>query len=244
MIEVEGLVKRYGAVVAVDGLSLAVQRGEILGLVGPNGAGKTTTLRCMTGIIPPSGGSVRIGGYDLREQPIEAKRRLAFVPDEPRLFDYLTARDHLTITARLYGVSDGAKRSRELLDELELGDRLDAFPSELSRGMKQKLMVAMALLHRPEAILLDEPLTGLDPVAMRRMKDRIRATAAQGVAVILSSHMLHLVEELCQRVVIIVGGRKAADGTLAEIAGGLPDFAGDANLETIFMRAIEENGKA
>jgi ABC-2 type transport system ATP-binding protein len=244
MIEVERLVRRYGSVVAVDGLSLEVARGEILGLVGPNGAGKTTTLRCMTGIIPPSGGSVRIGGYDLREQPIEAKRRLAFVPDEPRLFDYLTARDHLTITARLYGVSDGAERARALLDEFELGDRLDAFPSELSRGMKQKLMVAMALLHRPEAILLDEPLTGLDPVAMRRMKDRIRSTAEQGVAVILSSHMLHLVEELCQRVVIIVGGRKAADGTLAEIAGRLPDFAGDANLEAIFMRAIEENGKA
>src|SRR5512145_1426473 len=242
MIEVEGLVKRYGAVVAVDGLSLAVQRGEILGLVGPNGAGKTTTLRCMTGIIPPSGGSVRIGGYDLREQPIEAKRRLAFVPDEPRLFDYLTARDHLRITARLYGVADGATRAETLLDELELGDRKDAYPAELSRGMKQKLMVAMALLHRPEALLLDEPLTGLDPVAMRRMKDRIRETASRGVAVVLSSHMLHLVEELCQRITIIVRGRKVLDGTLEEIRAALPDLAGDAGLEAIFMKAVEENG--
>lgn len=244
MIEVEGLVKRYGAVHAVDGLSLKVERGEILGLVGPNGAGKTTTLRCVTGIIPPTAGDVRISGFDLKLQPVEAKRRLAFVPDEPKLFDYLTARDHLTITARLYNVADGETRGNALLEELELGDRRDAFPSELSRGMKQKLMVAMALLHRPEAILLDEPLTGLDPAAMRRMKDRIRATAREGVAVVLSSHMLHLVEELCQRIVIIVGGKKAFDGTLAEIRETLPDLEGDASLEAIFMKAIEGNGEA
>jgi ABC-2 type transport system ATP-binding protein len=241
MIEVDGLSKRYGTLQAVDGVSLRVERGEILGLVGPNGAGKTTTLRCVSGIIPPSAGAVRIGGFDLHAQPVEAKRRLAFVPDEPRLFDYLTARDHLRITARLYGVTDGAERAERLLDELELGERKDAFPSELSRGMKQKLMVAMALLHRPEALLLDEPLTGLDPVAMRRMKDRISATAASGVAVILSSHMLHLVEELCRRVAILVDGRKALDGTLDEIRGALP--AGRrGDLEAIFLKTIGEDG--
>jgi ABC-2 type transport system ATP-binding protein len=241
MIEVEGLSKDYGSVRAVNGLSLRVARGEILGLVGPNGAGKTTTLRCLTGIVPPTGGTIRIGGFDLLSQPIQAKKRLAFVPDEPRLFDYLTARDHLAVTARLYGVADGEARAEALLAELELGDRRDAFPSELSRGMKQKLMVAMALLHRPEAMLLDEPLTGLDPAAMRRMKDRVRATAEQGVAVVLSSHMLHLVEELCQRVVVIVHGRKALDGTLQEIRAALPDLNADADLEAIFMRAVEEN---
>jgi ABC-2 type transport system ATP-binding protein len=239
MIEVEGLSKDYGSVRAVNGLSLRVARGEILGLVGPNGAGKTTTLRCLTGIVPPTGGTIRIGGFDLLSQPIQAKKRLAFVPDEPRLFDYLTARDHLAVTARLYGVADGEARAEALLAELELGDRRDAFPSELSRGMKQKLMVAMALLHRPEAMLLDEPLTGLDPAAMRRMKDRVRATAEQGVAVVLSSHMLHLVEELCQRVVVIVHGRKALDGTLQEIRAALPDLNADADLEAIFMRAVE-----
>ena len=239
MIEVEGLSKDYGSVRAVNGLSLRVARGEILGLVGPNGAGKTTTLRCLTGIVPPTGGTIRIGGFDLLSQPIQAKKRLAFVPDEPRLFDYLTARDHLAVTARLYGVADGEARAEALLAELELGDRRDAFPSELSRGMKQKLMVAMALLHRPEAMLLDEPLTGLDPAAMRRMKDRVRATAEQGVAVVLSSHMLHLVEELCQRVVVIVHGRKALDGTLQEIRAALPDLSGDADLEAIFMKAVE-----
>jgi ABC-2 type transport system ATP-binding protein len=240
MIEIDGLSKKYGTLQAVDGLSLRVERGEILGLVGPNGAGKTTTLRCISGIIPPSAGAVRISGFDLKASPVEAKRRLAFVPDEPRLFDYLTARDHLRITSRLYGITDGAERAETLLDELELGDRKDAYPAELSRGMKQKLMVAMALIHRPEALLLDEPLTGLDPVAMRRMKDRIRQTAASGVAVVLSSHMLHLVEELCRRVAILVAGKKALDGTLDEIRGALPEGA-RGDLESIFLQTVGES---
>ena len=239
MIEVDGLVKTYGAVQAVQGLSLTVRKGEILGLVGPNGAGKTTTLRCMTGIIPPTSGRVRIAGFDLMAQPLEAKRRLAFVPDEPRLFDYLTSWDHLLVISRLYGVEDGADRAKRLLDELELGDRRDSYPSELSRGMKQKLMVAMALLHRPEAILLDEPLTGLDPVAMRRMKTRIQTAAGAGCAVILSSHMLHLVEELCERVVVVVRGKKVLDGSLDEIRQASPGLSGDADLEAIFMKAVE-----
>jgi ABC-2 type transport system ATP-binding protein len=243
MIEVDALVKTYGPVRAVQGLSFAVRKGETLGLVGPNGAGKTTTLRCMTGIIPPTSGRVRIGGFDLGTQPLEAKRRLAFVPDEPRLFDYLTSWDHLIMTARLYGVTDGAARANLLLEEFELGDRRAAFPSELSRGMKQKLMVAMALLHRPEAILLDEPLTGLDPAAMRRMKTRIRDTARSGVAVILSSHMLHLVEELCERVVVLVKGKKVLDGTLDEIRQASPGLSGDADLEAIFMKAVEGNAE-
>jgi ABC-2 type transport system ATP-binding protein len=239
VIEVDGLVKTYGTLQAVQGLSLTVRKGEIVGLVGPNGAGKTTTLRCVTGIIPPTSGRVRIGGFDLMDQPLEAKRRLAFVPDDPRLFDYLTAWDHLTITSRLYGVTDGPERAKQLLDELELSDRRDAYPSELSRGMKQKLMVAMALLHRPEALLLDEPLTGLDPVAMRRMKTRIQAAAGSGVAVILSSHMLHLVEELCERVIVVVRGKKVLDGTLEEIRQASPGLSGDADLEAIFMKAVE-----
>jgi len=240
MIEVKDLVKIYGELRAVDGLNLHVQRGEILGLVGPNGAGKTTTLRCITGIVPPTEGRVSIAGFDLEEQAIEAKQRLAFVSDEPRLFDHLTARQHLTFVARLYGVEDGDARADALLSEFDLATRRDDFPSELSRGMKQKLMVAMGLLHRPEALLLDEPLTGLDPLAMRRMKDRIRTTAADGTAIVLSSHMLHLVEELCDRIAIIVKGRIALDGTLQEIRTALPELSGEADLEEVFMRAIGE----
>jgi ABC-2 type transport system ATP-binding protein len=239
MIEVEGLVKDYGSLRAVAGLSLSVAPGETLGLVGPNGAGKTTTLRCLTGIVPPTDGRVAIDGHDLQSEPVEAKRRLAFVPDEPHLFDYLTARDHLVMVARLYGVEDGVEHGERLLDDLELGDRLDAFPSELSRGMKQKLMVAMALLHRPRALVLDEPLTGLDPVAMRRMKDRIRSTAESGVAVLLSSHMLHLVEELCRRIIIVSHGKKVLEGSLEQIRAALPDLDRDADLEEIFIRATE-----
>jgi ABC-2 type transport system ATP-binding protein len=239
MIAIENLVKTYGSVHAVSGLSLAVSSGEILGLVGPNGAGKTTTLRCVTGIIPPSSGRVAIAGFDLSTQPLEAKRRLAFVPDEPRLFDYLTSWDHLVMTARLYGVADGPDRAKLLLEEFELGDRRNAYPSELSRGMKQKLMVAMALVHRPQAMLLDEPLTGLDPAAMRHMKTRITDTAKDGAAVILSSHMLHLVEELCGRVVVIVRGKKVLDGTLEEIRRASPGLAGDADLEAVFMKVVE-----
>jgi ABC-2 type transport system ATP-binding protein len=240
VIEVEDLVKVYDSLRAVDRLSLRVEGGQILGLVGPNGAGKTTTLRCLTGIIPPTEGRVAIAGFDLAEQPVEAKQRLAFVPDEPRLFDYLTAADHLAMTARLYGVEDGPRRSEALLEEFGLADRSRSFPSELSRGMKQKLMVAMALLHRPAALILDEPLTGLDPSAMRRMKDRIRATAVEGAAVIISSHMLHLVEEICGTIIILVRGRKELEGSLAAIREALPDLAGDADLEEIFIRATED----
>jgi ABC-2 type transport system ATP-binding protein len=244
MIEVDSLVKLYGSLRAVDGLSFRVDRGEILGLVGPNGAGKTTTLRCLAGIIPPSAGRVSIEGFDLAEQPVEAKQRLAFVPDEPRLFDYLTAWDHLVVTARLYGVADGEARSKALLEEFDLADRARSFPSELSRGMKQKLIVALALLHRPAVLVLDEPLTGLDPAAMRRMKDRIRQAADEGTAVILSSHMLHLVEELCRSIVILVGGKKLIEGSLAEIRGAHPDLESDAGLEEIFIRATRDGSES
>ena len=239
MIEAQGLVKAYGSLRAVDGLDLRVDSGEILGLVGPNGAGKTTALRCLSGIIPPDEGRIVIGGHDLATSPVEAKRALAFVPDEPRLFDYLTARDHLDLVARLYGVTDGSERAEELLEEFGLRDRRDAFPSELSRGMKQKLMVAGALLHRPKALIFDEPLTGLDPRAMRRMKRIVLRTAEQGTAVLISSHLLSLVEELCHRIVLLQGGKIVLEGTLGEIRQALPDLDPDADLETIFLHATE-----
>ncbi len=237
MIRAEGLVKAYGARRAVDGLSLAVAPGEILGLVGPNGAGKTTTLRCLTGIIPPTAGRVEIAGADLAADPVAAKRRLAFVPDEPKLFDHLTAWDHLLVASRLYNVADGHERGGELLAQFGLADRRDAFPSELSRGMKQKLMLAMGLLHRPTALILDEPLTGLDPAAVRQFKDVIAGTARAGASVLLSSHLLHLVEELCDRVLILQHGRPLLEGTLGEIRAGLPGLEAGADLEEIFLRA-------
>jgi len=241
MIEIQDLTKIYEGFKAVDGLSLHVERGEILGLVGPNGAGKTTSLRCLAGIIPPTAGRIAICGFDLEDHPVEARQRLAFVPDEPHLFEHLTVWDHVTLFSRLYGVADGAARGEELLERNDLTEQRDSFPSELSRGMKQKLLISCALLHRPEALVFDEPLTGLDPASMRRTKRTIVETAREGASVIVSSHMLHLVEEICDRVSIIQHGQKVLEGSLEEIRTALPDMGADADLEEIFLRATGED---
>jgi ABC-2 type transport system ATP-binding protein len=240
VIELENLTKTYGDFTAVRDLSFVVGPGEVVGLVGPNGAGKTTTLRCLVGIIRPSAGTIRIAGHELLGNPLAAKRALAFIPDEPQLFPHLTVREHLLFTGRIYGVADAAERGAALLDELELSDRADALPDELSRGMKQKLAIACGLLHDPQALLLDEPLTGLDPGAIRRMKHTIRDRAARGASVILSSHLLSLVEELCSRILVIQHGRLVAGGTLAEIIAERPGLAG-RGLEDVFMALTESS---
>ncbi len=247
MIEVLNLRKNYGEKEAVRGISFTVEPGEVLGLVGPNGAGKTTTLRCMAGILPPTVGLIRIAGHDLRTDPVAAKGELAYIPDDPRLFDNLTVEDHLRFTARLYRTRDGEKRIPRLLEEFELKEKENELPAALSRGMKQKLSFACAFLHDPKAILLDEPLTGLDPIAIRKAKDSIVAKAREGAAIIVSSHMLHLVEELAHRVLVILNGRKAAHGTLAELKAAHPDLAEGARLEDIFLKMAaqeEANGGA
>jgi ABC-2 type transport system ATP-binding protein len=239
MIEVAGLTKLYGDFTAVRDLSFAVSAGEVVGLVGPNGAGKTTTLRSIAGIIAPTSGRIAVAGVDLAADPVAAKHALAFVPDEPHLFEYLTVSEHLAFVARLYGVADAAARSDALLGELELGDRLGSFPGELSRGMRQKLAIACGLLHDPRALLLDEPLTGLDPIGIRRMKATIARRAAAGAAVILSSHLLHLVEEVCTRVLVLVRGQIVAEGTIAGIVAERPALAG-RTLEEIFVALVEQ----
>ena len=240
MVEVEGLTKLYGEFTAVDGLSFSIQPGEVVGLVGPNGAGKTTTLRCLAGIIPPSRGSVRICGHDLIEAPIAAKQALAFFTDEPRLFDYLTVWQHLNFMARIYQVRNYEPTALALLEELELSGRKDALPGELSRGMKQKLAISCGLLHAPKLILFDEPLTGLDPIGIRRMKSSILKRAREGAAILISSHLLHLVEEISSRILILKNGRKVIDGTLAGVAQAFAGGSGDDNLEEIFFRATAE----
>lgn len=166
---VEGVGKVYGELRAVSDLSFEVNAGEVVGLVGPNGAGKTTTLRCLAGIIPSTRGRIEIAGHDLLLDPVRAKGALAFLPDEPRLFDYLTVREHLNLVARIYGVAGWEPKAQVLLEELELQDKENSLPLELSRGMKQKLSIACGFLHDPRLILLDEPLTGLDPLGIRRM---------------------------------------------------------------------------
>jgi ABC-2 type transport system ATP-binding protein len=237
MIEVTGLAKRYGEFTAVRDLSFGVQPGEVLGLVGPNGAGKTSTLRCLAGIIPATAGAVRIAGHDLATQPVAAKRALAFFPDEPRLFEYLTVRQHLNFVARIYGVADHEAIALPLLAELEIADKADELPGALSRGMKQKLAIACGLLHGPKVMFFDEPLTGLDPLGIRRMKDSILKRARDGAAIVLSSHLLHLLEEVCSHVLILKKGEKIAHGTIAEVAARFSNGDAEVSLEEVFIRA-------
>ena len=224
-----------GTVPAVDDLSFQVSAGEIVGLIGPNGAGKTTTLRALAGILRPTSGHVRIDGHDLVAEPIEAKRRLAFMPDEPHLFEYLTVAEHLRLVARLYAVEDFERRSRALLGELELTGKEDSLPAELSRGMRQKVVIACGLVRSATTLLFDEPLTGLDPLGIRRMRETIASRAREGAAILLSSHLLHLVEEICTRVIVMDRGKKMADGTVAELAARAELAAAGSSLEQIFL---------
>jgi ABC-2 type transport system ATP-binding protein len=225
-----------GTFTAVDDLSFCVASGEIVGLIGPNGAGKTTTLRSLAGILRPSSGRVSIDGHDIIEDPLEAKRRLAFMPDEPHLFEYLTVTEHLHLVARLYGVADVESRAAALFDELELKGKEGSLPGELSRGMRQKVVIACGLVRDATTLLFDEPLTGLDPIGIRRMRNTIVARAHAGAAILLSSHLLHLVEEVCSRVIIMDRGRKVADGTFEELAARADLATAGSSLEQIFLR--------
>jgi ABC-2 type transport system ATP-binding protein len=191
----------------------------------------------MVGIQAPTAGSVRIDGHDIVADAVAAKRRLAFMPDEPQLFEYLTVREHLNLVARLYRVGDYAARVPRLLEELQLTGKEAALPGELSRGMKQKLVIACGLLHDPPVLLFDEPLTGLDPLGIRRMKETIVARARGGAAVVVSSHLLHMVEEICTRILILHKGRKIADGTLEELAARADRAEAGSDLEEIFLLA-------
>ena len=235
-IAVERFRRTYGDLTAVDDVTFNVGAGEIVGLIGPNGAGKTTTLRSLAGILRPTSGHVRIDGHDIVDDPLEAKRRLAFMPDEPHLFEYLTVEEHLRLTARLYNVANVDERARVLLEELELSGKENALPGELSRGMRQKVVIACGLVRSATTLLFDEPLTGLDPIGIRKMRQTIVARGRGGAAILLSSHLLHLVEEICSRVIIMDRGRIVADGTFAELASRADLAAAGSNLEQIFLR--------
>ncbi len=243
-IAVDHFTRTYGAFTAVDDLTFEVRAGEIVGLIGPNGAGKTTTLRAMAGILLPTSGRISVDGHDLAPGSpgsIDAKRRLAFMPDEPHLFEYLTVEEHLRLVARLYAVSDFDARAKTLIDELELGGKERSLPGELSRGMRQKVVIACGLVRDASVLLFDEPLTGLDPLGIRKMRDTIVARGKAGAAILVSSHLLHLVEEICTRVLIMDHGKKLADGTVAELAARAEATAG-SNLEQIFLK-VTERGK-
>ena len=237
MIEVQDFHKAFAGQVAARGISFRVQPGELLAIIGPNGAGKTTTMRALAGIIPASRGRLSIAGFDIDADAIAAKSRLAFVPDDAPLFHDLTVEEHLSFYASVYRVSDAQPKARRLLDEFELTSKLRATASNLSRGMRQKLAICCAYLHDPQAIIFDEPLTGLDPQGIRVFKRSLQERAAQGAAVMISSHMLAMVEDLCTHVLILDGGVQRffgpADALRTSFEGG--DAA--ASLEDIFFAA-------
>ena len=239
VITVEDLHKTYRDTVAVAGLSFDVSAGEILGLVGPNGAGKTTTLRAVTGIIPPTRGHLRVGAHDIVADPIAAKQDLAYVPDDPRLFEALTVWEHLEFIAAAYRVADFKPAAERLLQQFELAEQRNTIAQELSRGMRQKVSICCAYLHEPRAILFDEPLTGLDPRAIRTLKQSVVERARNGAAIIISSHLLSLIEDLCTHLLILHRGRRLFFGRVSEARMAFAQMDADASLEEVFFRATE-----
>ena len=232
-LRVQGLRKHFGRP-AVDGLDLTVQRGELYALLGPNGAGKTTTLRMITGLLAPDAGTIEVLGHDLARAPGAAKMTMAYLPDEPMLYGKLKPYEYLEFVAGLWGLraEDAAPRAHELLDWLGLSQHAHELTEGFSRGMKQKLALAGALIHAPELLILDEPLTGLDAAAARQVKDLLLSHVAGGGAVILTTHILEVAEQLAQRIGIISHGRLIAEGTLAE----LRERTQGASLEDVFLQ--------
>jgi ABC-2 type transport system ATP-binding protein len=230
------LTKRYGKFTAVDGISLDVPRGELFGLLGPNGAGKTTTMRMIAGILRPTSGSVHVDDVDLLRHPLQAKARIGFIPDRPFVYDKLTGGEFLRFAAALYG-QDGAAVERRIDELLEIFD-LAAWKHELtesySHGMRQKLIICGALVHRPALIVVDEPMVGLDPKSARLLKDLFRQFVDLGGTVLMSTHTLEVAEIMCDRIAIVFRGRIAAQGTMAELRQQTE--SGDMSLEDLFLK--------
>jgi ABC-2 type transport system ATP-binding protein len=237
-LRIAGLHKAFGRP-AVDGLDLTVRRGELYALLGPNGAGKTTTLRMVTGLVAPDAGSIEVLGIDLAQAPREAKRKLAYLPDDPMLYGKLKPTEYLEFVAGLWGVSAHAAqtRARALLDWLDLSAHAHELTEGFSRGMKQKLALAGALIHEPELLILDEPLTGLDAGAARQVKDLLLSHVAKGGTVILTTHILEVAERLAQRIGIIRAGRLIAEGTLDE----LREQTSGGSLEDVFLQLTAQS---
>ena len=236
MIRLTNLTKRYGSFTAVDGLDLEIPAGTLFGFLGPNGAGKTTTLRMIAGILKPSGGRIEIAGQDVTANPLAAKSRLGYIPDRPFVYDKLTGAEFLRFTASLFG-QDGPvieRRIEELLDVFELGPWKDELTESYSHGMRQKLIISSALVHRPEVIVVDEPMVGLDPKSGRLLKDLFRKFVERGGTVLMSTHTLEIAEGMCDRIAIIRGGKLIACGTMAELRE--QHEAGDSTLEELFLK--------
>jgi ABC-2 type transport system ATP-binding protein len=242
MIQVQDLVKAYGSFKAVDGVSLDVAPGEIHGFLGPNGAGKTTAIRMIAGLLKPDAGRITINGHDLATSPEEAKRGLGFIPDRPFIYEKLTAGEFLRFHAGLYGIDGDALgvRIAEMLGLFELGRWEGELVESFSHGMKQRLVMCAAFLHRPRAVLVDEPMVGLDPRGARLIKQVFREMSRKGVAILMSTHTLEVAQEMCDRISIILRGKIIARGTVDELramAGG-----GDEQLTPVFLKLTGGTG--
>ena len=241
MIRLSSLSKRYGAFTAVDSIDLVVPKGELFGFLGPNGAGKTTTLRMIAGILRPSGGTVHIAGVDVARDPIAAKARLGFIPDRPFIYEKLTGAEFLRFVAGLYD-QQGPQvehRSRELHALIDLEEWRDELAESYSHGMRQKLIISSAFVHRPDVIVVDEPMVGLDPKAARILKDLFREYVRRGHTIMMSTHTLEVAESMCDRIGIIQRGVIRACGTMEELRRNATD--GATGLEEIFLRLTGEN---
>jgi ABC-2 type transport system ATP-binding protein len=242
MIQIQDLVKRYGAFTAVDGVSLDVQPGEIHGFLGPNGAGKTTTIRMIAGLLKPTAGRILVNGHDTATEPQLAKASLGFIPDRPFVYEKLTAGEFLRFHAGLYGL-DGpgiASRAKEMLGIFELSRWEDELIESFSHGMKQRLVMSAAFMHRPKAVLVDEPMVGLDPRGARLIKEVFRRMSEHGVAILMSTHTLEVAQEMCDRISIILKGRIIARGTVEELQklAGSPD----EQLTPVFLKLTGGSG--
>jgi ABC-2 type transport system ATP-binding protein len=242
MIAIHDLVKQYGHFTAVDGVSLDVQPGEIHGFLGPNGAGKTTTLKMIAGLLKPTSGRIVVNGHDVATDAESAKASLGFIPDRPFIYEKLTAGEFLRFHGGLYGLEDDgiAGRVREMLELFELARWEDELVESFSHGMKQRVVMCAAFLHRPRAVVVDEPMVGLDPRGARLIKDVFRTMSARGVGILMSTHTLEVAQEMCDRISIILKGRIIATGTVAEIRA-MGDL-GDDHLTSVFLKLTGGSG--
>jgi ABC-2 type transport system ATP-binding protein len=235
-IKLTSVSKRYGDVTAVDYLDLDVKKGEILGLLGPNGSGKSTTLKMILGLVKPDSGSVNVLGINVEDDPVAVKRKVGYVPESPRVYEFLTGLEFLDFTGDVYGmpIEEKKKRIEEFLKALDLEGREGDMISSYSEGMKQKVVIISAIMRRPELLLLDEPLSGLDPKSARIVKDLLREMASQGVTTIMSTHVLEIAQAMCDRIGIMYNGRLSALGTMQELRqrARMPD----SGLEDIFLK--------
>ncbi len=235
-VRLTNVTKQYSDLTAVDNLSLDIRRGEVLGLLGPNGSGKSTTMKMMLGLVPPTSGTVNVLGFDVARAAVEVRRRVGYVPESPRIYEFLTALEFLDLTGDIYGMAPEAKRERirEFVGAFDLEGREGDIISSYSDGMKQKVAIISALMHRPELLIMDEPLRGLDPKAAKIVKDLLHELAAQGVTTIVSTHVMEIAQAMCGRIAIVYHGKLLALGTVDEVreSARMPG----SGLEDIFLK--------